>query len=508
MKKITQLFLLLITVACFQQSLLAQSKKIDDVLLVEMRDMGAIKNGDEVTGYYLFYKTDKARKGFSSFELQILDTELNEVMVKKMNEPSSTSLSGASSNGESILFKFWQTEGKVSKMKFKGYNYQGESVITKGVTIRERAELGMYQSMGGYLNVFGTAAIPNYGYVEYMPKKFDKTIGYQMRYIPSNKETIAWTKKGSSSKWESAQYLCTIDSTLISLVNTRAKKMSTAGMSYLVKGINIASGKELFSVNLQDQGLNAMVINGTASLDGENIVLYGLYYPEGEKVTKKSSGLVKIIMDKKGKVIEDFKLSWENDFDLEIEEGEDLGNIHFHEFLYGEDGKTYLIAEQFGLNTGGTVLLNALSRGAGAAFKVKDLLVIELNKDFKVEKMEVIEKSQNSHVTPGIPIASSQTIGYLLDYFGHFDFSYLQQKEKPGEFTIGYVNFEKIKGEKNKLIFGGVTRTEGEYAYDKMPISIKGSEVRVMEGKPGYICLMEYTKKEKSIDLRLEKINF
>ena len=508
MKKLTRLFLLLIAVCCFQQSPLAQATKIDDVLLVEVRDMGAIKEGDLVTGYYLFYKTDKAKKGYSSFELKILDTELNEVMVKKMNYPNSTSLMSASSNGESILFKFWQGVGKETKLKFKGYDYKGESVISKGITIRERAEQGMYQSMGAYLNVFGTAAIPGYGYVEYMPKKYDK-MSYQIKYIPSNDQTTAWTKKGSTSKVESAQYLCTIDSTLISVVNSREKTMSAKDINFLIEGVNIKTGKEIFSSNLQEQGLNALVINGTPSLDGENIVMYGLYYPEGEKVTKKSTGLIKIIIDKNGKVIDDFKLSWEEDFKLATEEEKDLGNIHFHEFVYGEDGKTYLIAEQFGLNTGGTLLSAALSGGkGGSAYKINDLLVIELNKDFKVEKIEVIKKSQNSYVAPGISIASSQTIGYMIDYYGWFDFSYLQNKEKLGEFTIGYVNFEKIKGEKNKLVFGGVTHTEGEYAYDKIPISVRGSVVRVMEGKPGYVCLMEYNKKEKTIDLRLEKINF
>ena len=504
MKKFAKLFLLLAMVLCFNQSSLAQSKKFDGVLSVELRNMGTIKEGDKVAGYYLFYKTDKGKKGFANFELQVMDPELNVVITKKMTEEKYIVLRSAVSNGEGLLFKFWDPKNK--KVKFKGYNYSGETIITKSITISEKSELSMHEQGGAFMNVFGTVGVPGYGFVEYLPRKYGK-MSYDVKYLPSSKTTRGWTKKGSSTEFATAQYLCAIDSVLINVINSRPKMMSMKGLKTIIQGINMKTGKKMFSENLKAKNYNVMILNGAPSVDNKNIVLYGLYYPPGEKVSKKSEGLIKIVMNTQGEIIEDFKLSWAKDFNVKDSDGDDFGNMHFHEFVYGEDGKTYLIAEQFGLNAGLTALSMALG-GSGTAFKVRDILIIELTEDFKVDKIEVVEKSQNSYVAPGIPIASSQTLGFMADYFGWFDFAYLQNKDKPGNFTIGYVNFEKVKGSKNKLIFGGVTRTDGTYAYDKIPLSTKGVEVRIFQGKPGYVCLMEYTKKEKSLDLRLEKINF
>ncbi|MEL6635939.1 MAG: DUF6770 family protein [Bacteroidota bacterium] len=490
-----------------QAALRAQSKAFDGVLKVQLRNVGAITQDDQVTGYYMFYKTDRGKKGMANFELKVIDPELNVVMTKRMTRDYSFSLAQAVSNGEAILFKFWDSKNK--KLQFKAYNFQGESVLSRSVGFKDRNEMAMYGREVGSFNTYGTAAIPGYGFLEYLPKKYDK-MSYKVKYFPLDEEEKGWTLKGSTKEVESALYLCHIDTILINVVNSRPKLLGAKDTRFILEGISLRSGERLFSTDLMAEGYNVRIINGVLAPDGENILLYGLYHDEGTKVTTKSEGLTKIVLNRKGEVLRDYRLSWEEDFQIDNaeEESEDYGNIFFHQFVAGPAGETYLIGEQYGMNAGLTALSMVTNSRGGSAYKVKDMLIFEMDKDFKLQRAEVVEKSQNSYLAGKLPIGNSTQIGMMMDYYGWFDFTFLQHLSTPGDFTIGYVNFEKKKGAKNELIFGGVTHTGEAYSYDKVSLSTKGKDVSVLRAKPGYVCLVEYTRKTKSLNWRLEKINF
>ena len=480
----------------------AQSGGIDGVLQVELQQMGPIKDGAKVAGYYMFYKTDRAPKGMADYALQILDPELNVVMTKKFTEGKYTVLKNAVSNGRSVLFKFY--DPKKFTVKMKGYNFKGEQVITKSRTITERQEKSMYMQPNPLLDELGVVPIPNYGYMEYAPKKLDK-LTYTATFLPDSKDNRTWRKNGNGNKVEFAQSICSVDNIAISLIYSREKLLSTKDMEMHVIGFDATSGDKAFDLNLNKIKHNTLILNGQP--DGENIVLYGLDFEPGDKITKKSRGLLKLTLDKSGEILDAKSLDWQKDFKFNTSGEKDYGNFYVHDFFAGANNHTFIIGEQISLN-GGMTALGAVLGSRGVTFKIEDLIIIELDENFKVVSKKVVEKTRNSFTIPGIPFASIQMIGLMADIYGYFDYEYIQPKNRPGDFTLGYVDWERKAGEKNGFVFNGLTYSDGEYSSDKIKLSKKGSVVRVMEGKPGYVCLVEYLKKEKRIEYRLEKINF
>src|SRR5258705_14007389 len=61
-----------------------QTKAFNDVLKLQLRNMGPIIKNNNVTGYYMFYKVDKVDRKNNSYLLRILDENLNEVGSDKI----------------------------------------------------------------------------------------------------------------------------------------------------------------------------------------------------------------------------------------------------------------------------------------------------------------------------------------------------------------------------------------------------------------------------------------
>lgn len=507
MKKNFLLILIGLFILGTSQNIFAQSKTLNDVTKFNPRYFNAIKdNNRQVVGYFIFYKTDKAPKGMAQFLLNIYDPEFNLVISKKMTEPKHTRLMSANGNGSSILFRFF--DPRTYKVKYKGYDFEGNTVITSSRTISDKYEKAAMAKPNTFADFTGIAPIPGYGYAEYVMKKLDK-VNYQIKYYPETKGEKKWAKSGKPGKVESAQKITALDNTLISLVYSREKLMSAKDMEMHVVAHDVTTGSKKFDINLSNFKYNTFIIGGQKDPESENLILYGLDYPKDKKITKKSQGLLKLTMSQTGEVLDAKSLNWKTDFNFQDEEGKDFGNLHIHEFYPGANGHTFIVAEQFSLNGGLTALSMVVNGGGGTtSFKIDDLLIIELDKEFNVVHTEVIEKSRNNFSIAGIPFASVTAIGMMADAYGYFDFSYIQGKSSPGEFTVGFIDWERRAGEKNGFSFNGVTHVDGKYTTDKINMTKKKTDVYVREAKPGYVSIIEYNRKEKTLDFRLEKINF
>jgi len=183
----------------------AQTQTLSDVTKFNPRYFNAIKdNNNTVAGYYIFFKTDKAPKGMADFKLNIYDPEFNLVISKKMTEPKHTRLLSTNSNGSSILFRFFDI--RQYKMKYKGYDFEGNLVITKSRTISDKYEKGVLARPNPFADYTGVLPIPGYGFAEYSMKKLDK-VNYQIQYFPEIKGTRGWTKTGKTGMVETAKEL-------------------------------------------------------------------------------------------------------------------------------------------------------------------------------------------------------------------------------------------------------------------------------------------------------------
>src|SRR5690606_19389648 len=80
-------------------------------------------------------------------------------------------------------------------------------------------------------------------------------------------------------------------------------------------------------------------------------------------------------------------------------------------------------------------------------------------------------------------------IGRKLNFVGAFDYQYTQKNNDSSVLTVGYINFERRKGEKNGYVFGAITYTDGKYSTDKIDLLSDATSVHVLPAKPGYVMI-------------------
>ena len=115
------------------------------------------------------------------------------------------------------------------------------------------------------------------------------------------------------------------------------------------------------------------------------------------------------------------------------------------------------------------------------------------------------EALQQDNLPAGAAYMSPQILSYIVLYFNGFDYLFTQSKDDL--FSVGYMDFEKRKGEKNGLVYGAVNYLDGELTTDKVDLATKADELRALPAKAGYVAVWEYYGKEKRMDIRLERVN-
>jgi hypothetical protein len=84
---------------------------------------------------------------------------------------------------------------------------------------------------------------------------------------------------------------------------------------------------------------------------------------------------------------------------------------------------------------------------------------------------------------------------------------YTQVDRANDRFYSCFVDYEKIKGAKNRNAFKTIIYDEGELSEDKIYLEEGEKEFTVFPAKLGNVLLIEYNRKAKEIKLHLEKIN-
>jgi len=99
-------------------------------------------------------------------------------------------------------------------------------------------------------------------------------------------------------------------------------------------------------------------------------------------------------------------------------------------------------------------------------------------------------------------LTGPQRLAYSINYQGGFGYEYTQRSQDNSIYR------EKKKGSKTKYIYGAVTYADGEYSSDKVELGRRAHNIAVFPAKPGHVMIIEYIRKQKKLEMRLEKINF
>ena len=139
--------------------------------------------------------------------------------------------------------------------------------------------------------------------------------------------------------------------------------------------------------------------------------------------------------------------------------------------------------------------------------KVTDMIVLQLNSQFVLENATIYDKYNNNVELPaGAGFMNPHTLALLLKSSGSFDYAFTQMGKNKSSFISGYTDFEKGKDYRG-MSFNAISYYDGKVTKDKINLSTKATRIRVLPAKPGSVLLLEYFKKAKKIELRMEKLN-
>ncbi len=501
---------------------MAQQKlEINDVRSARLRNSGSILEGNEVKGYYVFYQSDKVDKKTNEYTLQISDQNLNKIKDIVFTDDKDVQLLESSYNGTSIMFLFYNKKEKT--LEYRAYDFTGKQTMTYTKELNKKSKMLIEATYGSKSEDGSNEAlfdIENRGYVTIYPVKDGKYFSYEVNYFFTDRRK-QWTYEAAEEqedKWASAVYLGNTDSLVLFEV-VKQKGMLSGKPHSWVLGLNMFTGKKAFEVSTETETdykffpVNISTINGK-----KEFFLMGTYYNMDDKILKdKSLGIAAWTMDDKGKIIAKKYNSWEGQIGKYLSTDQkgrvqNIGYIYFHKILQTQDGNFYAIGEGYQKVVSALgVMSSVLNRGSGgvANFKIKvtDMVLMQFNKDFEIKGATIYDKNNNSVEMPaGAGMASPHVMALMVKAMGGFDYDFTKSDKNKSTFQTGYSDYEKSKDYKGQT-FNTISYNNGKITTDKINLVSKASSMKVFPAKTGSVMIMEYFKKEKKLDLRLEKMN-
>lgn len=487
----------------------SQEKIISQVGGFRLKNSGVIKTDENISGYFNFYKVDKLKKGQVEYAINIIDENLNDIATKSFICDKNTSLKESSYNNQSLIFQLFNEKENF----FRLVTFDNKANLKDDIKIeiaKKDLKWIKYAAASGYKN--SLLSVENKGFV-FNYYKSAKKLSYQLKYIPTNGGK-SWTYTPDSDQLLDINPIQSNDKVIVAIEASRPSMMSKK-ITNRVLFIDVDSGKLLFAKNYE-QGENPRSIANAYLNESNEVIMIGEYFKKGAKIVKDESlGIFAESTSLDGTVKFDTKINWDDELfpALKAAYGDEKiaerCHILFHDFIKTKDGNYYAIGELYKKSIDGAALaVGVLSRSGGPTSKIviTDAIIIKLDPTFKLLDVKVFEKGKST--SPAFSILSPQLNALWAKSLGNFDYVFTQRDSQKDRFYTGFVDYERLKGEKNKFAFKSINYSDGELSEDKVYLKNSRRESsRVYAGKTGHVLINEYNRKEKTITLHLEKIN-
>lgn len=502
----------------------AQNKlSIDKVYSTYLRNSGTIMENNQIKGYFFLYQSDKVDKKTNEYTLQVLDQNLNKVKEIKFEDSKKISLLEASYNSSSLAFLFKNSDQKTLDMKI--YNMDGKLQFSYSREYDKKTDdlMKSYETMhtdeGTNQNVFD---VGGQGYVSVLPIRDGKQRTYEVDYY-SSEQKKQWTYQPNDDedRFANAEFLGSTDDLIILEVMKKSRMMSSKMNSHLV-GISIQTKKKVFDIEDSEDGEFKFVPTSIVPRKDKNeILVMGSYFNKNNNIAKDfSQGLAVYSINNEGKVLTKTYNSWVDDFGKYLplnSKGklDKVGYLYIHKLIQTPDGKVFAISEGYKrqANAGGIALTALMAAGGGHSsavgvtkIVVTDMVIMEFNDKFKVKNATIYDKTDNTVESSGVSDFGSQhMIAIMVKMKGGFDYEFTTGDVDNTNFTVCYSDRVKSADYKGKT-FNSIRYNGSKFSTDKIELKSKASTMKVFPAKAGSVMILEYFKKDKRLDFRLEKL--
>jgi hypothetical protein len=490
----------------------AQGKlSIDKVYSAYLRNSGAIGEKGQIKGYYFLYESDKIDKHTSEYTLQLLDQNLNKVKNIVFQDSKELSLLESSYNGNSIAFLFKNEEAQTLDTKIYDLDGKLKYTYSNGFDKRTDELMKLYAAWrtddGMNKNVFD---VGEQGYVSVMPLQEGSHRTYEMDFF-SSKSRRQWSYlPEDAEKYSVATYLGCTDSLIILEVLKNTGKIFSPTTSHLV-GINFITRKKQFELEEQEDTSNLKILpDYVGPIEGSpNLMVVGAFYIKDKKnpVANFGEGLAFYEITPAGKVVNRTLNRWAGDFDKFLPVNgsgkiDKVGVPVIHKIIQTPDHRVIVVAEGF-VHEG-----DVMSAGGvfpvGSRIKTTDMLVMQFDEHLKVTGATLYDKHSNMVTLPP-GVTSQHMLTIYMRVCGSFDYEFTTADADNSNFTVCYNDYER-SSDYHGQTFNSLHYDGQKWSTDKIELKSKASVMRVFPAKPGSVMILEYYKKEKRLELRLEKL--
>jgi len=477
----------------------SQSKILKNIEGTKLVNSGVMMNSDNsVNGYYFFYEVDKVSKRERKFSIKILDQNLNEVLNKSFIEDKSSSLSQVKYNNQKLMFRIYNRED----FKYIFYSLDSSGNLNKDFEYEEGIKNYVYRNdhttqLNGSTVSFHP--INDKGFLFYVKTK-NKKFGYRLEYFATNGGEN-WSYISNKDLHEISTILNVEDSGII-IQEIEKKKLLARDYKACIKVLKPETGEIVFKKEFL-KGENEKHLSNNAFIYENNLVIIGEYWEDNDKAYRdQSKGM---FIDKyafTGDRVFSKEVSWADNFektfnDLNDEKGKNY--LFFHDFIKTNNGHIYAIGEQY------RKTLSASSLGA-TQLTITDTYILHFDQEFSLIDITKFDKGK-SRVSDKKVGGSAQIQALLLSRLGGFDYAYTQIDKDNDRFYSLFLDYERLKGEKNKMAFKAIIYNNGKLTEDKIYLEDGAIETKAKAAKTGYVLLINQDKKKKEVKLHLEKLN-
>ena len=496
----------------------AQSKlSIDKVYSTYLRNSGTIMEHNQIKGYFFLYQSDKIDRNTNEYTLQILDQNLNKVKDIKFEDSRKLNLLEAAYNGNSLCFLFKNGENKTLDMKV--YDTEGKLKFTYSNPYDRKTEslMNRYATMhtdeGTNQNVFDMG---DHGYASVLPLVEGNHSTYQVDYYASQSKKQWSYSPMDAERFANAEFLGNTDSLIILEVLKKPRMMSTRATASLV-AINFITKKKAFEIDNENDTYTFVPSNVVPVKGTNHLMVLGSYYEKDAKIlTDFSKGLAVYTIDTKGKVLSKVYNSWTEDFAKYLPTNsrgkiDNIGFLYIHKFIQTPDGKFFVAGEGYKrqANAAGialTVLAGGRTNAGVTKIVVTDMVMMEFNEKSKITAANIYDKTNNTALAGPLSDYNSQhALALYLKMSGAFDYEFTTGDQDNANFALCYSSYERSSEYKGKT-FNSIRYNGSKFSTDKIELKSKASTMKVFPAKAGSVMIMEYFKKDKRLDFRLEKI--
>jgi hypothetical protein len=496
-----------------------QNFKMEGITKVRSKSTGEIMNEENlVKGYYYFYQADKADRKNFNYILKITDENLREIKSIDIIRPKHYYLVESEYNGDAFAFLFYDAKSKAIELLTMDKTLKQSGIITKKLEGKYNINYFNNLIIGNDMGHSFLVSVKKKGFLYYgfAETKYYK---YDVNFYDNNLKPIWSTtpKEQKTKEIELADDAFQSGNYIGSLVTRRAGIFSKDA-SYDLMVNETSTGKELFNKELVDNEYNISAAKIIFDDKSQNILIFGEYYGLKDKEFKSASlGYFYFTIDLKGNILQKRWISWEKDMAKvlpvdktgKMEKG---ARVFVHEIIRTADGEVFVIGEQYKKAASGWgIAMKAMGGNTSTVqVEVMNMVIFQFTPQLEIKKVHIFEKDPHFHLLPaGAEWTSAKMLAYYALANQWFDYSFTQMFKDKNTFVVTYVNYDKEKGEKGKNILGALVYTpEKEFKVDKSSLTRKSSDYFVRRAKDGNIMVAEYFKKERRVDIRLEKLNY